>query len=71
MAESTEMDTDATTQQADASNRDSDLTTGLDLGNVYKQCSAARMAASNIIVTDIKDRVGTTFNQTPPQYWQP
>jgi hypothetical protein len=48
MAEGSGMDLDNTTPNASAPTQELDSNTGLDLGNVYKQCSTARMAASTM-----------------------
>jgi hypothetical protein len=37
------------------------------LGNVFKQCSTARLAASSLIVTEIKNGASATIAATAPQ----
>jgi hypothetical protein len=42
-----------------------ELSTGIDLGSIYTQCSTSRSAASTISVTEIKDGSGTASSITP------
>jgi hypothetical protein len=65
MASVSAMDLDNTTP-ASAPTQELDTNTGLDLGNVYKQCSTARMAASTMTFSVIKDGTSSTHTQTTP-----
>jgi hypothetical protein len=66
MASDTSMDLDQGNTAANSGNQESDLLTGIDLGNVYRQCSTARIASSTMTFSVIKDGSSSSHTQTAP-----